>query len=279
KEIELDVRLEDGLPNIKADYSQIGQVILNLAINARDAMPDGGRLVIATSLVGGENGAANGLKPANGVNFVRLTVEDTGTGIPKDYQGKIFDPFFTTKDPGKGTGLGLYMVHSIVTNHGGYINLYSEPNRGTRFNVYFPAYLAKMEEVKEEEGIIEGKGETVLVIDDEAYICDLYTDVLTMAGYNVIRATEPREGVKIFKENPHIDLVILDLVMPQMNGREVFQILMKLNPEARVILSSGYSAELFADINKLITSGAKAFMQKPVSPNTLLSTISKVLRR
>ena len=279
KEIELDVRLEDGLPNIKADYSQIGQVILNLAINARDAMPDGGRLLIATSHVGGENGAANGLKPANGVNFIRLTVEDTGTGIPKDYQSKIFDPFFTTKDPGKGTGLGLYMVHSIVTNHSGYINLYSEPNMGTRFNVYFSAYLATSEDVKEEEDILEGRGETVVVIDDEVYICELYTDVLTMAGYKVLKATEPREGVKIFKENPEIDVVILDLIMPHMSGREVFQILLQLNPEVRIILSSGYSAELYGDINKLITSGAKAFMQKPVSPKTLLTTISKVLRQ
>ncbi len=279
KEIELDVKLDGGLPNIKADRSQISQVILNLAINARDAMPQGGRLLIATSLVGSENGAANGLRPEGGVNFVRLTVEDTGTGIPKDYQSKIFDPFFTTKDPGKGTGLGLYMVHSIITNYGGYINLYSEPNKGSRFNVYFSAYLGTIEETEGREEVLEAKGETILVIDDEAYICDLYCDVLTNAGYKVLRATDAREGVKIFKENPEIDVVILDLIMPQMSGREAFQILMQLSPKARVILSSGYSAEIYPDIDKMIASGAMMFIQKPVSPMTLLTAISKVLRQ
>ncbi|MCL4476620.1 MAG: PAS domain S-box protein [Nitrospirae bacterium] len=278
KEIDLDIRLREGLPDIKADYSQISQVILNLAINAKDAMPRGGRLFIATSLVGSENGAANGLKPENGMNFVRLTVEDTGTGISNEYQSKVFDPFFTTKEPGKGTGLGLYIVHSIVTNHGGYINLYSEPGKGTRFNVYFPAHLSAAEWSVEEEVIPDAKGEIVLVIDDEAYICDLYNDVLTKAGYKVFRATDAMAGVSIFKENSGIDLVILDLVMPRLNGREVFQILKGLNPAVKVIFSSGYSEEQ-SGINRLLESGAKAFMQKPVSQKTLLTTISEVLRQ
>lgn len=278
KEIELDLKLEEGIPNIKADYSQISQVILNLAINARDAMPQGGRLFIGTSIVGSENGAANGLRPEKGINFVKLAVEDTGIGVPKEYHRKIFDPFFTTKDFGKGTGLGLYIVHSIVTNHGGYINFYSEPNKGTRINVYFPVYLGKIEEGVHED-VLMGKGETVLVIDDEMYICDLYSDVLSKAGYKVIRTTDAREGVRIFKENPEINIVILDIVMPQMNGREVFQILTQLNPEVKVILSSGYSKDIFADIDRMINSGAKAFMQKPVSPKTLLATISNVLKQ
>ncbi|MEK6692184.1 MAG: PAS domain S-box protein [Nitrospirota bacterium] len=278
KEIDLDIKLDEGLPNIKADYSQISQVILNLVINARDAMPQGGKILISTSLMGSENGAASGLSPEMGATFVRLTVEDMGTGIPKEYQSKIFDPFFTTKDVGKGTGLGLYIVHSIVTNHGGYISLYSEPNKGARFNAYFPAFLETIVSVTEEE-ISKAKGETVFIIDDEVYICDLYNDVLSKAGYKVLKTTDAREGVRIFKENPEIEIVILDLVMPQMNGREVFQILTQLNSDVRVILSSGYSKELFADIDKMIDSGAKAFMQKPVSPKTLLTTISKVLKQ
>jgi PAS domain S-box-containing protein len=279
KGIDLDVRLEEGLPNIKADHSQISQVILNLVINAKDAMPQGGRLHIATTLEERENIAAGDLNPETGVNFIRLSVEDTGTGISKKYQSKIFDPFFTTKDPGKGTGLGLYIVHSIVMNHGGYINLYSEPNKGTRFNVYFPAYLASVEDVMEGEDISEGMGETVLVIDDEEFICDLYCDALTKAGYKVLRTTDPKEGIDIFKENPQVDAVILDVVMPHMDGKEVFQVLTQLKPDVKVILSSGYSKDLFADINKMMSSGAKAFMQKPVSIKTLLTTTSKIIRQ
>ncbi len=278
KEIDLEIKLDEGLPNIKADYSQISQVILNLVINARDAMPQGGKILISTSLVGSENGAASGLIPEMGATFVRLTVEDMGTGIPKEYQSKIFDPFFTTKDVGKGTGLGLYIVHSIVTNHGGYISLYSEPNKGTRFNAYFPSFLETIASVAEEK-VLKANGEMVLIIDDEVYICDLYNDVLTKAGYKVLKTTDARESVRIFKENPEIEIVILDIVMPQMNGREVFQILTQLKSDVRVILSSGYSKEIFADIDRMINSGAKAFMQKPVSPKTLLSTISKVLKQ
>ncbi len=277
KEIELEVKLRRDLPTIRADASQMSQVIMNLAINARDAMPEGGRLFIGTELVGSENGAANGLSPKNGVNFVRLTVEDTGSGIPQELQSKIFDPFFTTKEPGKGTGLGLYIVHSIVTNHGGYINLYSEPGRGTRFNIYLPVYVFRDDESKGDDLVEEKITGTVLVIDDEPYLCELYKDILTKEGFRVFTATTPAEGIKIFKEN-RIDLVVLDLIMPKMSGREVFQILRELNKESDIILSSGYSADLYSDIKRMMEGGAKAFLQKPVSPRTLVLTIKRILK-
>ncbi len=279
KEITLELKLKDGLPNVKADYAQMSQVIMNLAINARDAMPKGGRLLIATDIVGSENGAANGMKAQKGANFVKLTVEDTGTGISKELQSKIFDPFFTTKEPGKGTGLGLYIVYSIITNHGGYINLYSEPGKGTRFNIYLPVYLEEAPEGTSSQVIDEEVSGTVLIIDDESYICDLYRDILSNAGFTVFTATDPLEGIKLFKEN-RIDAVILDLIMPRMSGREVFQILKGLNKEEnpKIILSSGYSAETYSEVSTILSSGAKAFIQKPVSPRTLLLTVKRILK-
>jgi len=279
KEITLELKLKEGLPNVKADYSQMSQVIMNLAINAKDAMPNGGRLLIATDIVGNENGAANGWGPQKGANFVKLTVEDTGTGIPQELQSKVFDPFFTTKEPGKGTGLGLYIVHSVVTNHGGYINLYSEPGRGTRFNIYLPVYLEEAPEDTSSQVIDEEVSGTVLIIDDEPYICDLYRDILSKAGFTVFTATDPSEGIRLFKEK-RIDAVILDLIMPKMSGREVFQILKGLNKEEnpKIILSSGYSAEIYSEVSTMLSSGAKAFIQKPVSPRTLLLTVKRSLK-
>ncbi len=274
KEITIEVKLDNNIPFIKADPSQISQVVLNLAINAKDAMPEGGRLLIATSKVGNENGA-QGIPLLKG--FVKLTVEDTGKGIPKEYQSKIFDPFFTTKEPGKGTGLGLFIVHTIVTNHGGYINLYSEPHRGTRFNIYFPS--AEKEEPEKMEMSITSprKSGTVLVIDDEESICDLYEDVLKPHGISVIKATDPREGIRLFRSNPNIDITVLDLIMPGMSGREVFQILKEIRTDAKIVLSSGYSADLYEDVERMLSSGAKIFLQKPVSPKTILTTIIKIL--
>lgn len=279
KEITLELKLKEGLPNVKGDHSQLSQVIMNLAINARDAMPNGGRLLIATDLVGSENGAANGMEAQKGANFVKLTVEDTGTGIPQELQTKVFDPFFTTKESGKGTGLGLYIVYSVITNHGGYINLYSEPGKGTRFNIYLPVYLEEAPEDTIPQVIDEEVSGTVLIIDDEPYICDLYKDILSKAGFTVFTATDPLEGIKLFKEN-RIDAVILDLIMPKMNGREVFQILKGLNKEEnpKIILSSGYSAEIYSEISTMLSSGAKAFIQKPVSPKTLLLTVKRSLK-
>ncbi len=276
-EIEIVLRLKENLPNIRADYSQMNQVMMNLAINARDAMPQGGKLFISTDIVGSENGAANGIGPQKGVNFIKITVEDTGSGIPLELQSKVFDPFFTTKEPDKGTGLGLYIVHSIITNHGGYINLYSEPDRGTRFNIYLPVYTEEIKETDLEETPDEKITGTVLVIDDEPYVCDLYKDILGKAGFKVFTATDPHEGVRLFKEN-EIDAVILDMIMPGLSGREVFQVLKQLKEDAKIILSSGYSADIYTDISRLLQSGAKAFIQKPLSPKTLIMTLRRVLR-
>ena len=276
KDINIQLILEDDLPPIKADPSQIQQVIMNLAINARDAMPEGGTLTIKTSKVGKENGAANGLRSDNG--FIRLTVSDTGRGIEKDMQSKIFDPFFTTKDKGSGTGLGLYIVHSIVTNHGGYINLYSEPNQGTRFNIYFPSFKGQLKDEKEPDTEeLKGSG-TILVIDDEEEIRELTKDLLTPLGYNVVTASSGPEGVSVYRsKKDEIVAVVLDMIMPKMNGAEVFQRLQNIDPDVKVLLCSGYSNEGLAGIKELLRSGAKGFVQKPFTRKTLAKTLKEVL--
>ncbi|MFN3480319.1 MAG: ATP-binding protein [Thermodesulfovibrionales bacterium] len=275
--IEIITNLKENLPLIKADPAQMQQVIMNLAVNARDAMPGGGRLVIETATVGNENGAANGL-PLDKGGFLKLSVSDTGMGIDTETQRRIFDPFFTTKDPGKGTGLGLYIVHSIITNHGGYINLYSEPGKGTRFNIYLPVTgdLTGGEEIR---GIVDIRGEeTVLIIDDEANIRSLCSDMLEPLGYTVIAAEDGNKGIQIFREmKDKISVVILDMIMPKMGGGEVFQILKTIKPDVKVILYSGYSHNGFAGIDKLIKDGAIGFIQKPFTRQTLGQAIRKAL--
>lgn len=275
--IDIITNLKEDIPMIKADPAQMQQVIMNLAVNARDAMPEGGKLIIETDTVGRENGAANGL-PMNKTGFLKLSVSDTGTGIDVETQRRIFDPFFTTKETGKGTGLGLYIVHSVITNHGGYINLYSEPGRGTRFNIYLPV-TNDLKDDREIQTIDDIRGnETILIIDDEPNIRDLCKDMLEPLGYNVLTAEDGNNGIKIFKEKrDQIALVILDMIMPKMTGNEVFQILRTIKPDVKVILCSGYSHNGFTGIDKLIKDGAMGFIQKPFTRQTLGQTIRKAL--
>ncbi len=277
KDIEIRVLLQDELPLTKADPTQMQQMIMNLAINARDAMPGGGVLSISTSKVGRENGAANDISSDNG--YIRISISDTGMGIAKDLQSKIFDPFFTTKDRGRGTGLGLYIVHSIVTNHGGYINLYSEPGKGTRFNIYLPVYHGK-EDLDEEHYSLDslrGSG-LILVIDDEKEIQELARDILCPLGYDVITASNGSEGLKLFRERKdEISLVVLDMIMPKMSGAEVFQRLKNIDDNVKVLLCSGYSHEGLAGIKELLRSGVMGFVQKPFTRKGLARKIKDLL--
>ena len=276
KNIEIILNPSEDIPLIMADPSQMHQVIINMAINARDAMPDGGKLTIETSLVGKESGAANGLTIDNG-SFVKLSISDTGVGIDKEVQKRIFDPFFTTKDISKGTGLGLYIVHSIINNHGGYINLYSEPNKGTRFNIYLP--LTQMQDIQESDGALDLSGsETILIIDDESDIRELGKDMLEPFGYKVLLAEDGNTGIQTFRENKDdISLVILDMIMPKMGGNEVFQALKTLKEDIKIIICSGYSEKGFAGIDKLLKAGASTFIQKPFTRKTIAYAVKKAL--
>lgn len=276
KNIDIVTRLSAGVPLIKADPSQIQQVIINLAVNARDAMPDGGRLLIETSAVGSEKGAANSLEEVED-SFIKLSVSDTGGGMDNATQGKIFDPFFTTKEMGKGTGLGLYIVHSIITNHGGYINLYSEPSQGTRFNLYLPVASEEAAPVQGMEQDMTGSG-TVLVVDDEPDVRELCKDILEPLGYRVMTAESGSEAIKIYRESgDDISLVVLDMIMPKMGGNEVFQVLKTINPEAKVLLCSGYSRQGFGTIEEILKEGAEGFIQKPFSRRTIALSVKRAL--
>jgi len=274
KDIEIALKLGNDIPQIKADPSQIQQVIVNLAINARDAMPDGGKLFIETSAVDSDMDVPGGLSSSE-KGFVKLSVADTGTGIELETQSKIFDPFFTTKDVGKGTGLGLYMVHTIVNNHGGYINLYSEPLRGTQFNIYLPVSQVTEQEEQFDNETLKGSG-TILVIDDEYDVRELCKDMLGRLGYTILLADGGSAGIKIYRERKdEISVVILDMIMPKMGGREVFQTLKMINPDVKVLICSGFGQNGFAGIEELMKTGAVEFVQKPFTLRKIGLAIKK----
>ncbi len=276
KDIEIVTSLHDGLPMTTADPSQMQQVIVNLAVNAKDAMPAGGKLTIATATVTSAEGIPGATEE---LGFIKLSISDTGRGIDKETQSKIFDPFFTTKEVGKGTGLGLYIVHSIVQNHGGYINLYSEPGRGTRFNIYFPVTKTPVSAVSHEQLELTGTG-TVLVIDDEAHVRELCKDMLESLGYTVLLSEDGISGINLFRERrDDIVMVVLDMIMPRMGGDEVFRAMRKIDPGAKILMYSGYTHESFAGINELLEQGAAGFIQKPFSRRNFSLAIGKLLSR
>ncbi|MFA4828112.1 MAG: ATP-binding protein [Thermodesulfovibrionales bacterium] len=277
KNIEIVTNLKEGIPHTKADPSQLQQVIINLAVNARDAMPDGGRLLIETATVGIENGAP-GNTHAGKSGFIKLSVSDTGAGIDRVTQRKIFDPFFTTKEIGKGTGLGLYIVHSIINNHGGYINLYSEALKGTQFNIYLPVTKeTDIEEVPHDTRDITGSG-LILVIDDEPDVRELCRDMLEPLGYTVLLAESGSVGINIFRQmQDKIAVVIMDMIMPKMGGTEVFRALKTIAPKVKVLLCSGYSQNGFAGIDQLLKQGAIGSIQKPFSRREIATAIKKAL--
>ncbi len=276
RDIEIVTRLSDTLPLTNADPSQMQQLIINLTVNARDAMPDGGQLILETSAVGRESGLSR-IAPRDESGFVKLSVSDTGTGIASEMQTKIFDPFFTTKEVGKGTGLGLYIVHSIVNNHGGYINLYSEPGKGTRFNIYLPLAKGAFAEEPQETVDVRGAG-TILVIDDETDVRELCKDSLTLLGYTVLLAENAGAGINLYRERQkEISLVILDMIMPKMGGNEVFHALKTINKDVKVLLYSGYGHKNFAGIDELLKRGASGFVQKPFTSQDLGMAIKNAL--
>ena len=276
KSIAVETELDPSAPVIEADASQIQQVLMNLCVNARDAMPVGGRLTIRTKRLPEPDVFLRTVPDAHLYPFVRIDIIDTGVGIDKTIRNRIFDPFFTTKGKGKGTGLGLATVYGIVNNHGGMINVESEVNVGTTFSVYIPS----VEKAVPMAGAVEarplGGRETVLVVDDEENIRMLVRDILEEKGYAVLSAGDGFEAMDVYREHKDgIDLVILDMAMPGMGGRETYEKLVEMNPGVRVILSTGYSKDERA--RELLARGVKAFVQKPYRIDDLASAVRKVL--
>jgi PAS domain S-box-containing protein len=277
EDIRLVTKLCDTLENSRLDPDQVGQVILNLAVNARDAMPDGGILHLETSNVDLDNAYTHEHPPVQPGRYVMLAVSDTGTGIDKSILARIFDPFFTTKDVGKGTGLGLSIVYGIVKQSGGYIWVYSEPGHGTTFKLYFPAITAPLENsVARSERACEPGGQTVLIVEDEATIRSNVRDCLRQLGYQVVEAENGEAALQVCDDlQGKIDLVLTDLVMPGMGGHELAGELAQRYPVVRMLFMSGYTEDSAARRDILLQGSA--FLQKPFSVADLANAVHNAL--
>jgi PAS domain S-box-containing protein len=275
KEIRMHTKLHAPPPVVVADRRQIEQVLLNLYINAWQAMPTGGEIYLETSTVHLDKAYCKPYSIDAG-RYVKISVTDTGTGMDEDIRKRVFDPFFTTKKRGRGTGLGLASAYGIVKNHSGTITVYSEVGEGTTFNIYLPysdQEVKKEHSVKNE--IIKGAG-TILLVDDESLIIDVGKEMLNKLGYDVISAKSGKDAVeKLRKESERIDLVILDMIMPGMDGSQAFDRLRDIKPSLPVILSSGYS--LNGQANKIMKKGCNGFIQKPFLIAQLSEKIKQTL--
>jgi PAS domain S-box-containing protein len=277
KEINIHRRYRNKIWMVNVDVGQIEQVLLNLYVNAWQAMPEGGDLYLETdNVVLDEEYMRSKPYTLRQGNYVKISVSDTGVGMNRKIQQRIFEPFFTTKAIGKGTGLGLASAYGIVKNHGGIINCYSEPGVGSTFNIYLPAFqTTKEEETAPVEESIQGS-ETVLLVDDDKVIVHAGKRMIESLGYAVMPAENGEEALTIF-ENSHdrIDLVILDMVMPYVNGGEVYDRMREINPGVRVLLASGYS--LNGQAEDIIARGCNGFIQKPFNTVELSRKIREIL--
>ena len=275
KEITIHRELAEDLFAIEADQGQIEQVLLNLFVNAGDAMPGGGDLFLKTM-----NATHNDMKgrlydPKPG-NYVLLRVTDTGTGMDEKTMERIFDPFFTTKEMGRGTGLGLASAYGIIKNHGGYIDVDSIQGQGATFSIYLPASKRGVQKsVKIAERLIKGTG-TVLLVDDEEIILEVGRELLEAIGYRVLAAKDGKEAVQVYEKNrDEIDIVLLDIVMPNMGGGEAYDRMKKINPDVKVLLLSGYSIN--GGAREILKRGCDGFIQKPFDMKQLSQSIRNIL--
>lgn len=276
--IELRTILGNESLTILADSVQIEQIIMNLASNARDAMPDGGVLTIAAEGMEMDREYLSTHGYGDPGPHVLLSFSDTGTGMDEEAKKKIFDPFFTTKKVGEGTGLGLAIVYGIVKQHNGYIAVDSEEGKGTTFRIYFPLIDGKAEEEAAEISAPSGGKETILIAEDDAAVREPLKAALEIFGYDVIETVDGEDAVAKFKENKErINLLLFDVIMPKMNGKEAYEEIKLIRPEIKVIFTSGYTANTLQ--TKEILEKGLTFISKPVSPNNLSRKIREVLDR
>jgi PAS domain S-box-containing protein len=266
------------LGTVKADPGQIEQVIMNLALNARDAMPNGGKLTLETENMDLDDTYAREHAPLQPGRYVMLAVSDTGTGMSSDTQAHIFEPFFTTKEVGKGTGLGLSMVYGIVKQSGGYIWVYSEPGRGTTFKIYLPRLDQPAEAVAAEKrpASVQRGTETILLVEDDDQLRQLTSSVLAHCGYKVLTAAGTREGLALCRENHRdIRLLVTDVIMPGMNGRQLAEQVKLISPNTRVLYVSGYTSN--AIVHYGVLDSGLWFLPKPFSLSALIAKVREVL--
>lgn len=279
KMIDIELHLQEDLQVVNADPAQVEQVLMNLGVNARDAMPEGGKLIIGTEnafldkqYCGRHPGAVPG-------QYVCLSITDTGQGMARETLDHIFEPFYTTKEVGKGTGLGLSMVYGIVKSHGGYIMCYSEPGAGTTFKIYFPALEAEthaQDAQPEKEGQMRGGEETILLVDDEDLLRDIGKEILEQFGYAVITAPDGETALESYSQkSEEISLVILDFMMPGMGGKQCLEQLLAMAPDAKVVIASGYAVN--GPTKAALEAGARGFIKKPFQLKQMLKVVREVL--
>jgi PAS domain S-box-containing protein len=275
KEIVIHLSLQDQIWGVKVDQGQIEQVLINLYLNAWHAMPDGGDIYIQTENVYlSDDFCAPFEVPAG--NYVKTSITDTGFGISDDIIERVFEPFFTTKDVGKGTGLGLASAYGIIKNHNGVIRVYSELGNGTTFNIYLPASDDKIAQDHQTSSEMLKGQEKILLVDDEEGTIRVEKLMLKKLGYSVVPALSGQEAVQLYKENKMtLDLVALDMIMPEMNGKDTYEELKRINPQVKVLLVSGYS--LNKQIEELMDRGCNGFIQKPFNIVQLSQKLREVL--
>jgi len=279
KSIEINFKIPDNLWIISADATQVHQVLMNLCVNARDAMPEGGSISIEAENVFVDENYARMHIEAKAGRFVLITVSDTGPGMTPEIQSRIFEPFFTTKEMTKGTGLGLSTALSIVKSHGGFINAYSELHRGSQFSIYLPA-LDTSEAI--EAGALQtdlplGKGELILVVDDEESIREITKGTLETFGYNVLTASDGTEALAIYADKKNeIAVVLTDMVMPFMDGPATIRALQRMNRNVRIIAASGLGTAQRA--GEGVLEGVSVFLTKPYTAEKLLKTLAQILQ-
>lgn len=277
KEISIKGKYEEKVWPVEVDRGQIEQVLMNMYINAWQAMPDGGDLFVHTENLKLDRDYTRLFEASPG-KYVRISITDTGFGMTKEIKDKIFDPFFTTKEKQRGTGMGLSSAYGIIRNHRGFISVYSEPGEGTTFNIYIPASKKRVHKEKRiEKKMVKGSG-TVLLIDDEELVTNVGEKLLKKLGYDVLTAPDGKEGVNLYKNKfGAIDIIILDLIMPGMSGKETCEALIGINPDAKILLASGYS--LNGKAREMLDLGCSGFIQKPFNLQQLSVKINEILNQ
>ena len=276
EDIRLTINPAPDLWNVLIDPAQVSQIVMNLAVNARDAMPNGGALSISTGNISIDRNYGQHKLDAKPGDYVRLVVSDTGCGMDTETREHIFEPFFTTKEVEKGTGLGLATVYGIVSQNGGFINVYSEPGQGTVFTIYLPRLLEEITQMNIEgtASFPVGTG-TILLVEDEEMLLWATAKMLREMGYTVIQAASGEEAIRLFGEEKGIDLILTDVVMPGMNGKEMADRIKAMNPEIKVLFMSGYTADIVAQ--RGIVEEGLFYIQKPLDMMELHEKISRIL--
>ncbi len=276
KSIQVSTDIPQNLWMVSGDSTQIHQVLMNLCVNARDAMPNGGTLSIsAKNLFIDENYARMNLEAKVGP-YITITVSDSGVGIPEENWDRIFEPFFTTKEVGQGTGLGLSTVLGIIKSHGGFINVHSEMNVGTRFEVYLPAVEGIETHSVDEQKVMNAQGEMILIVDDEPAIQEITKTSLETHNYKAIVASDGIEAIAVYaKHMDQVSVVLMDLMLPSLDGVTAIRTLKKINPDVKIIATSGLISR--NKLEAVANSGVTTFLPKPYTINELLLTLQKVM--